>query len=94
MRELEIHIHPFVIQVPEERESLYERLKKAVEEAEAIIADPAAEGSKTRIKALNVLAHLISVAKGLLKDAQLDELELTLRELRRKLDEYKAEKRN
>ena len=94
MKELEINIQPFIIQISEEREDLYTRLKKAVEEAEVIIADPAAEGSKTRIKALNVLAHLVAVAKGVLKDAQLDELERTLQELRRKLDEYKAAKRN
>lgn len=76
---------PFTIEVTPEREGLYERLKEAVEEVEAILDDPKLH-VKHRLRALNVLSSIIKTSSGLLKDVQLDEIEAELRELRRAME--------
>ena len=92
MREIRILVSP-LIHVSEEREDLYTRLKQAIKLAEAIANDPDSESAGTMLEALRAIAQLIAVGKGILKDAQLDEIERELEEARRQLDEYKAKTR-
>jgi hypothetical protein len=70
-----------VIEVPEERMELYDRLKNMLGRAEALVNTH--ENVRIRIKAMEVAVKIASVMAGVLKDVQLDAIEKELEQLER-----------
>ena len=80
MPEIRIRIKPLTICIPDERLAIYERIKTALSRAEAIANDRRID-IKYRLEALRLIAYIGQVMAGVLKDAQLDEIDSRLRKL-------------
>jgi len=80
MPEIRIRIKPLTICIPDERLAIYERIKTALGRAEAIANDRRID-IKYRLEALRLIAYIGQVMAGVLKDAQLDEIDSRLRKL-------------
>jgi hypothetical protein len=80
MPKLSIRINPLTICIPDERLAIYERIKAALRRAESIANDRRID-IKYRLEALRLIAYVGQVMAGVLKDAQLDEIDSRLRKL-------------
>jgi len=76
---------PLVIQVQDEREDLYRRVKKLIMRLETTIY---ADKTKTplKIRAIHALADLVSKATGVLSDYEVEELERETEELEKEAE--------
>jgi hypothetical protein len=74
------------IDVPKEREEIYNRLKRALEMAEAIANNRKLKG-KTRLEALRLIGYIGQVMLGAVKDAQIEDVEKRIEELEKEVGE-------
>lgn len=75
---VEVRFRPLILNVPEEREDVYNRVKTMLSKAEALAEH---ENVKIRLRAIEVVARLGMGLTGILKDVQLDEIEEALNEV-------------
>lgn len=71
---------PLVLQVPPEREEIYNQLKEMFYAARRI-ADDERKKTNTRIKAMRLAAYIAQVILGYMKEAEIDEIKRQLDEL-------------
>jgi predicted regulator of amino acid metabolism with ACT domain len=79
MRVIEIKLDTLAVKVPVEREQLYERIKALLEKAEHIANTH--ENEKTRLRAMEVAVKIGQFLAGVLKDAQLEDLQAEVERL-------------
>jgi len=72
---VEVRFRPLILNVPDEREEVYNRVKGMLSKAEALAGH---KNVKIRLRAIEVVARLGMVLTGILKDVQLDEIERAL----------------
>jgi hypothetical protein len=79
MRVIRVSFRAFRLQVPAEREELYDRIKKLLKKAEDLANTH--KNVRMRLRAMEVAVRLSQFLEGVLKDVQLDEIEDQLEEL-------------
>lgn len=93
MKTFEIKFKPLVLNIPEEREQLYKRLKELIARCESIVYSVKPLDEETRLRAISALASLVRVAASLVEDMQLDEIQGRIESLEQEVEEKERRER-
>lgn len=80
-RRMKLTLNPLYIKIPEERMEVYAKLKGLLARAESIANNH--ENIRIRLRAMEVAVKIAQFLAGVLKDAQLEQLEAEVEELER-----------
>jgi len=93
VKTFEIKFKPLVLNIPEEREQLYKRLKELIARCESIVYSVKPLDEETRLRAISALASLVRVAASLVEDMQLDEIQGRIESLEQEVEEKERRER-
>jgi len=92
MRELKIMIKPLTIEVNKERELIYQRLKRQLEELQ-LVANDSETSMRLRLRAAGLIVHVCQALANVLEDMQLEAIEEKIKKLKAALEEEKRSRK-